>query len=224
MSERLLPDAPACPVCRAPSSTAFAECDDRAYWRCQRCLATFLDPAQLPSPAEERAHYLTHENDPADPHYRAFLARLGDPLISVLAPPMSGLDYGCGPGPALAHMLREAGHDMAVYDPFFAADEAALSRTYDFITCTEVAEHFHDPHAEFTRLDAMLRPGGWLAVMTLFQTDDTRFAGWHYRKDPTHVVFYRRQTMRQIAADFGWNHDFPAENVVVFHKLRQSPA
>ena len=37
----------------------------------------------------------------------------------------------------------------------------------------------------------LVRPGGWLAVMTCFQTDDARFAGWHYRKDPTHVVFYR---------------------------------
>ena len=216
------PDHPACPVCLARPTATFADLDGRSYWRCLRCLATFLDPAHLPGPAEERAHYLTHENDPADPRYRAFLARLADPLIAVLPYAMSGLDYGCGPGPALAQMMREAGHHMAIYDPFFANDADALARTYDFITCTEVAEHFHDPHGTFAKLDAMLKPGGWLAIMTTFQTDDDRFAGWHYRKDPTHVVFYRRQTMRQIAADMGWNCDYPADNVVIFGKPQQS--
>jgi hypothetical protein len=42
-------------------------------------------------------------------------------------------------------MLAEAGHAMALYDPFFRPDPAALERDYDFITCTETAEHFHHP-------------------------------------------------------------------------------
>jgi taurine dioxygenase len=56
------------------------------------------------------------------------------------------------PGPALAAMLREAGHEVALYDPFFAPDPAPLAAIYDFVTCTETAEHFHDPRAEFARL------------------------------------------------------------------------
>ncbi len=166
----------------------------------------------------ERAHYLTHENDPDDPRYRAFLSRLATPLLKRLSPGLSGLDYGCGPGPALAAMLREAGHSVTLYDPFFAADATVLAGRYDFITCTEVVEHFHEPAREFRQLDGLLRPGGWLAVMTMFQTDDARFANWHYRKDPTHVVFYREATMRTLAADLAWHCEIPAPNVALFCK------
>ncbi|MEO1491735.1 MAG: class I SAM-dependent methyltransferase [Pseudomonadota bacterium] len=205
-------------MCRASSTRAFAQLDGRRYWRCHACAATFLDPIQRPGPEAELAHYRHHENDPDDPRYRRFLSRLSDPLLARLAPGRSGLDYGCGPGPALAAVLREAGHDVALWDPFFARDPAVLSNTYDFITCTEVAEHFHTPAEEFTRLDTLLRPGGWLAVMTCFQTDDARFADWHYRKDPTHVVFYRRETFDVIASQRGWSCESPVKDVVLMRK------
>jgi SAM-dependent methyltransferase len=210
--------APACPVCRAPASEAFVRVAGRRYWRCGACEARFLDPGQLPSRQEEYAHYRHHENDPNDPRYRHFLAKLAEPLLCRLAPGSRGLDYGCGPGPALAAMLREAGHDVALHDPFFCPDPEALERTYDFITCTEVAEHFHDPATEFERLDAMLRPGGWLAIMTGFQTDDARFADWYYRRDPTHVVFYRERTLRTIAARHSWTCEIPVKDVALMRK------
>ena len=50
---------------------------------------------------------------------------------------MSGLDFGAGPGPALAAMMSEDGFDVAIYDPFFQPDAEALQRKYDFITSTE---------------------------------------------------------------------------------------
>ncbi len=188
------------------------------YWRCQMCEARFLDPGQRPAPAEERAHYRRHENDPRDPRYRAFLSKLTRPLLPKLSPGMRGLDYGCGPGPALAAMLCEAGHDMALFDPLFHPDRRSLERTYDFVTCTEVAEHFHRPADEFDRLDTLLRPGGWLGVMTCFQTDDARFAAWHYRRDPTHVVFYREATFRLIASSRGWTCEIPVKDVALMRK------
>lgn len=39
--------------------------------------------------------------------------------------------------------------------------------------------HPSEPLQEFARLEGLLRPGGWLAVMTPFQTDDSRFADCH---------------------------------------------
>lgn len=198
--------------------------EGRDYWRCDACQATFLDPAARPTRAEEYDQYLLHKNDPDDPSYRGFLSRLADPLLARLAPGSRGLDYGCGPGPALAAMLREAGHAVSLYDPFFRQDAAVLAGTYDFIACTEVAEHFHRPAEEFGRLDGMLRPGGWLAVMTCFQTDDARFADWHYRKDPTHVVFYREATLRMIAARRNWSCEIPAKDIALMRKPRDFEA
>lgn len=207
-----------CPVCEGPDGRPFQVVGDRAYGRCGRCEATFLFPEHRPSIEAEHAEYALHQNTHDDPGYRAFLARVVTPLLQRLPPARSGLDYGCGPGPVLAGMLREAGHTVALYDPLFHPDGAALDATYDFITCTEVAEHFHDPAAEFRRLDGLLRRGGWLALMTRFQTDDARFAQWHYRRDPTHVVFYRETTLRWLARHHGWRAEVPCANVVLMHK------
>ena len=210
----------ACPVCRSPGSQSFLTVSGRHYRRCPTCAARFLDPRQRLSRAAEHAEYRQHQNRPDDPGYRRFLSRLTAPLLARVPGGSRGLDYGCGPGPALAAMLSEAGHEMALYDPLFHPDPAALSQVYDFVTCTETAEHFHRPADEFARLTGLVRPGGWLAVMTCFQTDDARFADWHYRRDPTHVVFYREETLRYVAAAHGWRCEVPDKDVA----LMQRPA
>lgn len=217
---------PACPVCMAAGTTHFmrvhtrkqTEEHARDYWRCPACHATFLEPSQRLVRAAEAAYYRLHRNEVADPAYRLLLWRLAEPLLARLAPAQSGLDYGCGPGPALAAMLAEAGHRVALYDPQFRDDPSVLLQRYDFITCTEVAEHFHRPREEFDRLGRMLRPGGWLAVMTAFQTDDTAFARWHYRRDPTHVVFYREATFHAVAGARGWSCTIPCADVALLQK------
>ena len=43
--------------------------------------------------AEERAKFDLHRNNPADPRYRAFLARLASPLCEGLPAGSSGLDF-----------------------------------------------------------------------------------------------------------------------------------
>jgi len=213
-----------CPVCRGAAIKYFLRVGELDYWLCQDCQARFLAPGQRPQRSDEYAHYLLHENDPDDPGYRKFLSKLADPLVAKLDADadrhkrMQGLDYGCGPGAALAAMLREQGFDVALYDPFFQPDRGALRETYDFITCTETAEHFHHPAEEFDRLDQILRPGGWLAVMTCFQTDDDRFARWHYRADPTHVVFYRVETFQFIAQQRGWACEIVVKDVALMRK------
>jgi len=115
-------------------------------------------------------------------------------------------------------MLNESGFRTLGYDPFYVPDQERLSDTYDFITCTEVVEHLHDPAGTFQLLDQCLKPGGWLGVMTCFQTDDERFANWHYRRDPTHVVFYRQETMRVLAGRLGWECTIPRKDVALFRK------
>lgn len=209
---------PACPVCLATECRHFLQVGARDYWRCASCEATFLEPSQRPDPDAELAEYQLHRNEVDDAEYRRFLTRLASPLIDRLPPGLSGLDYGCGPGPALADMLAKAGHRMTVFDPVFFNDPATLEASYDFVTCSEVVEHLHYPSEEFARLGRLLKPGGCLAVMTNFQTDDAAFAHWHYRRDPTHVVFYRETTFRTLAHRHDWTCEFPCANVVFLRK------
>ena len=206
-----------CRVCLG-GARPFMTIQGSRYWRCRRCRATQLDAAQLPDAESERRHYLTHRNDPADAGYRRFLARLATPLLEVLDPASEGLDFGCGPGPALAAMLEAAGHRVRLYDPFFHLDPAALEERYDFITLSEVAEHLHRPNAVFRRLLGLLRPNGWLAVMTSLGIDDARFADWRYRRDPTHVVFYRPATFRYLAGSWGIACRRAAPDVVLLRR------
>jgi SAM-dependent methyltransferase len=207
-----------CPLCLGNRLRRFAEIGSSRFFRCGQCGLVFRPPEQRPDADAERAHYGTHENDPADPRYRAFLDRLAAPLARRLRPGAEGLDYGSGPGPALPAMLEERGFRTAVYDPFFAPGEEALARAYDFVTCTETAEHFHAPAAEWARLDRLLRPGGWLGVMTGTPRDTAAFAQWRYARDPTHVCFYAPATMRWIAGRFGWEPFAPARDVTLFRK------
>ena len=69
------------------------------------------------------------------------------------------------------------------------------------------------------RLDALLAGGGLLGVLTGWPPSHWRdFAGWHYRRDPTHVAFYGPETLRWIARRLGWSVELPTRNVAIFAK------
>lgn len=215
------PDASAgaiCNVCRQGELARFQTLGGKEYLRCPHCSATIMARKSWLGPEEERAVYELHDNDPGDAGYRSFLEKLALPMLERIPSGASGLDFGCGPGPALAEIMREAGMKVALYDPFFHPAESALSRRYDFITCTEVVEHLHHPAKVFHQLDGLLKPGGWLGVMTCFQTCDDRFDKWHYRRDPTHVVFYREATLKVVAERMGWAMSVPCKDVAMFYK------
>lgn len=168
------------------------------------------------TPMEEVLRYVQHENRRDDPRYLHFLRRLADPLRARLSPGDCGLDFGSGPVPVLGELLTAEGFPTASYDPLFAPDDALLDGRYDFIACSEVVEHLHDPSAVFALFARMLRPGGTLGVMTRFFGHEAPFEAWWYRRDPTHVCFYREDTMRWLAQRHGWTVDFPVPNVALF--------
>ncbi len=209
-----------CPLCGDATPLALPEVRGRAYAECGVCGLSFMRPCDWPSAERARAEYGLHHNAIDDAGYRRFLDRLAAPLCARIAPAARGLDYGCGPGPALVAMLRERGFDCLGYDPLFAAHPERLQVRYDFVCCTEVAEHFTDPSAEFERLRGLLAPGGWLALMTQWRRDDHAFDQWRYVHDPTHVAFYRERSLRWIADWLGLAYESPAPNVC----LMRAPA
>ena len=213
-----------CPLCLAAHTTPFHKGGKasgyRDFLRCAACDMVFVPRAQILDAAGQKARYLEHNNDVNDPAYRAFLGRMYYALRPLLRPGSNGLDYGAGPGPALQRMMLEDGFKADIYDIYFHPDKSVLTTTYDFITCTETAEHFTAPRSEFERLDGILRPGGWLGVMTGMLDRWDAFPAWHYHRDPTHVNFFSKQTMRHIAKWLNWDVRFPRENVTLFRKRK----
>ncbi len=214
--------AEACPLCAADQCRFIHRSDDRhgirEFFECAECDLAFVPPRFHLSADAELERYLMHDNDIHDVGYRGFLSRLWNELKPSLRPASSGLDFGCGPGPALACMMREQGFAIELYDPFFFPNREALEARYDFITCTETAEHLRKPAETFALLDSLLADGGKLGVMTGMLDDRAAFAAWGYQRDPTHVAFYTRRAMRWIARRFGWRVEFPADNVTIFTK------
>lgn len=207
-----------CPLCSNEDSTDFCEDRHRLYRRCERCALVFVPPKFYLSEHAERAEYDLHENDIYDEGYRTFLSRLAEPLLARLKPASRGLDFGCGPGPALAAMLEEAGHTVNLYDVFYAPDMAALSSSYDFICATEVVEHLHRPGEQLAKLWRLLSPKGHLGVMTKLVKDQAAFASWHYKNDMTHVCFFSETTWQWWAAQNEAELIFIGSDVMLFNK------
>ena len=167
---------------------------------------------------EERAQYDLHENSPDDEGYRNFLNQLAKPLLEKLNPQSSGLDFGCGPGPAFSKILQEAGHKMSLYDPIYHPNKVLLTRNYDFITATEVFEHLHKPARNLEILFNALKPGGWMGVMTKRALDRESFARWHYIQDPTHVCFWSEATFNWLSNRWPAHIEYAATDVVLIQK------
>ncbi len=207
-----------CPLCHHTARIAYYQDKRRAYWQCTRCQLVHVDPSQYLEPSEEKAHYDLHENNPSDQGYRRFLSRVAAPLNQRLAPHSYGLDFGCGPGPTLSLMLQEQGHNLSLYDLYFYPDTQVLERQYDFLTATEVIEHLYDPHTVWRQWLNLVKPGGWIGLMTKMVIDVDAFAGWHYKNDPTHVIFFSRATFQYLAERDRLELEFIGNDVILLRK------
>jgi len=210
-----------CLLCKTPAESY---CNDRNrnYLRCPDCDLIFVPPSLHLPHDEERARYDYHQNDPNDPRYRQFLNRLFEPIETKLAPGASGLDFGCGPGPTLSVMFEEAGYECAVYDLHYADHPEVLTEQYDFLTCSETIEHMYRPREEFERFITLVKPGGWIGIMT--QHHDSApvpFENWHYKDDDTHVCFFSKKSFQTLEQTYGLRLEFHSDNVVLFQALEK---
>jgi SAM-dependent methyltransferase len=208
-----------CPLCLSANCQIYSEDRRRQYWHCAQCELIFADPTALLNAEAELNIYQQHQNDPQDQRYRAFLNKLAAPLLQRLPSSMKGLDFGCGPGPTLSLMLAEAGHQMAIYDPYFANEPKVLTGQYDFICATEVIEHFYRPAQEWQLWLQLLKPGGWLGLMTKLTDEVDDFKSWHYKNDPTHVSFFSTTTFEYLATRDGFELEILGPDVILLHKV-----
>ncbi len=209
---------PNCVLCGKSEVTFYFEDSSRKYLWCAVCDLVFVPSYQWLSAEEELKRYDLHQNSPHDERYKKFLERLFKPLNERLSPGSCGLDFGSGPGPTLHRMFMDCGHDMNVYDCFYADDRSVFEVTYDFITATEVVEHLFNPQKELDRLWLCLKPHGFLGIMTGFVESKEAFKKWYYKNDETHVAFYSEKTFEWLRKKWRASLEFVGHGVVIFRK------
>lgn len=178
----------------------------REYWKCQNCDCIFVPEQFHLSEKNEIERYEEHNNEDAI-EYRQYLQRMVEPVIDLLQTSERSdtwqiLDYGAGPVPVLQQMMKEEGYQVEITDKYFS-DEGTPNSRYDLVISTEVVEHFRKPNEDWENLLRLVKPGGYVAVMTQLWTegdDIETFLRWHYRGDPTHIIFYTEKALRYIAA------------------------
>jgi len=207
-----------CPLCLQSEMAHYSEDKKRRYLRCLNCQLISVPETYHLAEAAEKAEYDKHINDPNDPGYRKFLARTLTPLLKRIPTGAKGLDYGCGPGPAISVMAKEQGFEVVNYDIYYHKVPEVLEKQYDFITMTEVIEHLASPAKVLKRLDKMLKPGGILAVMTKRVINQQAFSCWHYKNDPTHICFYSEKSFQWVGQKLNWQLEIIDKDVVFFLK------
>lgn len=177
------------------------------YYYCNHCRFMSMDEKKIVTPEQERKRYLAHINTREDKKYVDMLKG----FIEISVKPFrknikTALDFGSGPGPVLSMLLEEMGCETDIYDIYFAPKKVYRAKSYDLITCTEVLEHLKHPLETLRDLKKHLEPGGILAAMTLFHPvegvdmeSEAVFRDWWYRRDPTHISFFRPGTFKYIA-------------------------
>jgi len=209
---------PNCPLCAHGSTEPFHRDRKREYFHCPQCDLVFVPPEFHLSPKDEKARYDFHSQSLEDSGYRAFLNRLFRPLKKKLSPGVHGLDFGCGQEPTLSVLFEEAGFPCANYDLHFANNPAVLEKQYDFLTCSETMEHFRYPREEFERFLRLVKPGGWIGIMTQLRDEAPPFSTWFYKDDVTHVCFFSRRTFQWLGKQYGLHAEFLPDSVVLLQR------
>ena len=193
------------------------------FHQCQTCGLIMKDPSIFVDSKQEIKIYESHENSLEDKGYVNFLTNFIEQGVIPYISTGDALDYGSGPNPVLAHILKhEFGFTVDTYDYYFEPTKIFLNKTYDLITSTEVVEHVQSPKEVFKTLYNHLKPGGILSIMTLFYPQDRlAFFDWFYIRDRSHVVFYSPKTIEYIADSFGFELLFHNNHRVAVFKKKQ---
>ena len=207
--------SPNCTLCNS-TATLFCEKPKHLFYKCTTCEGIFRPKHTFLTAEAEKEHYEKHNNDIFDERYQAFVLPIVDAVLHDFSPEAKGLDFGSGTGPVIAKMLIDKGFQVLNYDLFFAYEPSLLNQKYDYVSCCEVMEHFHQPYQEFEVLKGLLLPKGKLYCKTAVYDNQTPFENWYYKDDFTHVFIYQAKTLEWIKREFGFSNLIVKEKLLVF--------
>ena len=208
-----------CVLCGStlPFPLDFVKPVKRVFLHCPQCDLIFVPESYHLSPDQEVSRYKMHRNTLSNEGYVGMFLEKIALVHHYCTGVRSVLDYGCGPSPVLAELLKREGFSCVVYDPFFFP--AFPDHSYDLVISTEVFEHFRDIRVELQKICKLIKHGGYLAVMTSLHDNVSDFENWWYASDPTHICFFGAQTFEWLAKEFGFEIIYrDNRNFIILHK------
>ncbi|MFW5995501.1 MAG: class I SAM-dependent methyltransferase [Spirochaetia bacterium] len=202
-----------CPLCGGHTEVRYHENTARHYRWCLECDLISVVPEDRVSRESETNRYLEHDNGFHKTGYVRMLSGFLDTAVDPWVPqphneragPPRLLDYGCGYAPVMTAIARGRGYQARGWDPFFLPDSRALQQSYDAVAACEVIEHVAFPGNAFSRVRALLRPGGIFAVRSSLHPSTWKdFFRFWYIRDRTHVSYFSRATVEYCARRFGF--------------------
>lgn len=137
------------------------------------------------------------------------------------------LDVGCGNG-AFLELAQKAGWSVhgIDFDPIAVATArnagleidlgsvdklVAQVQTYDWITCSHVLEHVHEPQKLLQSMRQLLSPGGtlWLQTPNVDSIGHKTYgSNWRGLEPPRHLTLMTEQTLRKALETVGFKTKF----------------
>lgn len=221
-----------CPACGGGEAIAHCDLDGTRVIRCVRCRSLYV--AVLPDSAALAALYSApayhrergHLDDGAIEGAKAAttLSYLR-PLAAAVSADCRYLEIGCSGGASLAAAASLGWRCWGVEMSPSAAQVAAARRgveavysgsveaaplppaSFDVIALFDVVEHFEDPRSSLSHIRELLKPGGFLLLLTPDgDSASARLLGrrWPHLL-PEHLVCFSRTGLTRLLVDVGFN-------------------
>jgi len=210
-----------CKICNAKTTQIEDVKKKLVYYRCRACGFVYLEESHRVSSTEEKRKYDQHNNSLENEGYvQMFEDFIELSIAPYLKKIQTVLDFGSGPTPVFAELLKQRGLEVDIYDLYYAPKRVYEGKSYDLITSTEVFEHLSKPLETLALLVGHLDTNGYIVLMTKFPPKgDKAFLDWWYRRDPTHISFFTPKSFEVMAQKVGLNVlKTINENIVIFQK------
>lgn len=207
-----------CPLCNSLDLKQFSKDKKREYLKCNNCSTIFVPKCYHLSIEDEKRRYDLHTNSADDIFYVNFLDRIVEPVINRIKKGNKGLDFGCGPGPILKELFSHHNIELWEYDLYYKNTSQLLIQNWDFIITTEVVEHLKEPMSVISELWNIIKNDGILAIMTSLYNNKINFASWYYKGDPTHIVFFTKESFIWIADKLNAKVEFIDKDIIILKK------
>ncbi len=189
----------ACRLCGSLHTAEFFHDDSRKYRTCSSCGLIFVPSDFHVAFEEEKRRYSKHTNTKDSRQYVQYLSGIAIDALSLTVGSPGVLDFGSGPEHVLTDIFNSMGARCVPHDPLYdlrARDEPAQ---FDIVVACESIEHVRNLSLELEFISKVLKPTGLAYVRTQLYDSVTDFGSWWYKVDPTHINFFCKKAMEEMA-------------------------